>query len=187
MKKKMTAKEEELRKAMERRILILDGAMGTVIQQYRLSEEEFRGERFADHPAHLQGNNDVLCLTRPELIRDIHRQYLEAGADIIETNTFNSTRIAQADYGLEELAYDLNLEAARLARSAADEATRSTPNQPRYVAGAMLEGEASRQLGHGGGLAHAGGSDDGDDAAALQRIDLRHRYAAGEQAERNPP
>ena len=107
-----------IERALASRILILDGAMGTMIQRHKLTEADFRGERFKDHPKDLQGNNDLLILTRPDVIGEIHRQYLEAGADIIETNTFSSTTIAQADYQLERVAYELNVEGARLARAA---------------------------------------------------------------------
>ena len=110
-----------IEQAVAKRILILDGAMGTMVQRHQLDEAAFRGGRFANHPKALQGNNDVLVLTQPEIIRGIHTQYLEAGADLIETSTFSSTRIAQADYGLESAVYDLNYQAARLARKAADE------------------------------------------------------------------
>ena len=126
-----------LHAALARRVLILDGAMGTMIQRYTLSEEDFRGARFADHPRDLRGNSDLLILTRPDVIAAIHREYLAAGADIIETNTFTSTAIAQADYGLESLAYELNREGARLARAAVDEWNQRTPEQPRFVAGSM--------------------------------------------------
>ncbi len=126
---------EALSAALEERILVIDGAMGTAIQRDRPSEAGYRGERFADWPSDLQGNNDLLSLTQPEIIAGIHREYLEAGADIIETNTFNATAISLADYGLEDLAYELNLEAARLARRVADEV--ATPERPRYVAGAL--------------------------------------------------
>jgi 5-methyltetrahydrofolate--homocysteine methyltransferase len=119
------------------RILVLDGAMGTMVQRYRLSEADFRGARFATHPKDLRGDNDVLVLTRPDLIAEIHDRYLAAGADIIETNTFNSTAISQADYGLEAIAYELNLAGARLARTAADAWTAKTPDQPRFVAGSI--------------------------------------------------
>src|SRR5258706_7980545 len=119
------------------RILVLDGAMGTMVQRRKLSEADFRGERFRNHPRDLKGNNDVLVLTRPDVIADIHGEYLAAGADIIETNTFSGTAIAQADYALEDLAYELNLAGARLAREAADGWTRQTPDRPRFVAGAM--------------------------------------------------
>ncbi len=124
-----------LRDAMSRRILILDGAMGTAIQALGLDEAAFRGARFADHPVDLKGDNDLLCLTRPEAIRAIHDAYLEAGADILETNTFNATRIAQKDYQLEAVVKELNRAAARIARQAADAA--STPERPRFVAGAL--------------------------------------------------
>jgi 5-methyltetrahydrofolate--homocysteine methyltransferase len=126
-----------LQKQVEKRILVLDGAMGTMIQPYNLEEADFRGARFADHPSPLKGNNDFLTLTQPDLIRDIHTRFLEAGSDIVGTNTFNSTSIAQADYGTEDLVYEMNLEAARLARSAADEITAKTPNRPRFVAGTL--------------------------------------------------
>ena len=119
------------------RILILDGAMGTMIQRHTLTEEDFRGQRFADWKSDLKGNNDLLSLTRPDIIKDIHREYLRAGSDIIETNTFSGTSIAMADYGMEELVYELNYESARLAREAAEEFTRENPAKPRFVAGAM--------------------------------------------------
>lgn len=111
--------------------------MGTMIQRHNLQEADFRGDRFKDHPYPLKGNNDILCLTRPDIIKDIHLQYLEAGADIVETNTFSGTRIAQADYHLEDVVYELNVQAARIAREAADEVTRKEPGKPRFVAGAM--------------------------------------------------
>jgi 5-methyltetrahydrofolate--homocysteine methyltransferase len=126
------------------RVLLLDGAMGTMIQRYTLTEDDFRGERFRSHPRELKGNSDVLVLTRPDVIGAIHRQYLEAGADIIETNTFSSTAIAQADYGLEALGYELSREGTRLARAAADEWTAQTPDRPRFVAGAI--GPTNRTL-----------------------------------------
>jgi 5-methyltetrahydrofolate--homocysteine methyltransferase len=125
------------RALLEQRIVLLDCAMGTMIQSYGLSEEDFRGERFADHPAELTGNNDLLSITRPSTISDIHEAAMDAGSDIIETNTFTSTSIAQADYQLEDLAYELNFEAARLAREAADAYTEKTPERPRFVAGAI--------------------------------------------------
>jgi 5-methyltetrahydrofolate--homocysteine methyltransferase len=128
---------DTLQQLLSKRILVLDGAMGTMVQRRKLSEADFRGERFKAHPMDLKGNNDVLVLTRPDVIADIHREYLEAGADIIETNTFSSTAVSQADYGLEDLAYELNLEAAKLARQVADEWTAKTPNQPRFVAGSI--------------------------------------------------
>lgn len=120
---------------LQQRIVIIDGAMGTMIQRHRLGEAEFRGERFRDHPTDLKGNNDLLSITRPALIREIHDAYLAAGADIIETNTFGATRIAQEDYGLGDLAREMNLAAARLARVAADAA--ATADKPRFVAGAL--------------------------------------------------
>ena len=125
----------EFARMLQKRILILDGAMGTMIQRYKLTEEQFRGERFAAHGKDVKGNNELLSLTRPEVIREIHELYLEAGADVIETNTFGATVIAQGDYELPELAYELNLESARLARAACDKY--STPDHPRFVAGAL--------------------------------------------------
>jgi 5-methyltetrahydrofolate--homocysteine methyltransferase len=133
-----------LEQALRGRILILDGAMGTMIQRHKLTEADFRGERFKDHPKDLQGNNDLLILTRPDVIREIHGQYLAAGADIIETNTFSSTTIAQSDYLLEHVAYELNVEGARIAREVADEWTKKTPDRPRYVAGSI--GPTNRTL-----------------------------------------
>ena len=126
-----------LQHLLSRRILVLDGAMGTMIQRHKLTEADFRGARFAEHRFDLRGDNDVLVLTRPEIIAGIHCEYLEAGADIIETNSFNSNAIAQADYGLESVVYELNLEAAKLARAAAQEYTQRTPDRPRFVAGSM--------------------------------------------------
>ena len=126
---------KELNDLLQSRILILDGAMGTMIQTYKLSEADYRGERFKDWPCDLKGNNDLLSLTQPKIIGDIHRAYLEAGADIIETNTFNSTAISMADYQQQELVYELNFESARLARAAAD--AYSTPDKPRFVAGVL--------------------------------------------------
>jgi 5-methyltetrahydrofolate--homocysteine methyltransferase len=122
---------------LKERILIIDGAMGTMIQQHKLEESDFRGERFKDHTHLLKGNNDLLSITRPDIIEDIHNQYLEAGADIIETNTFSSTSIAQADYGLQRLAYELNLTSARIARKCVDKFTLKDPQKPRFVAGAL--------------------------------------------------
>ncbi len=133
----MTDRTSQLDALLRQRIVILDGAMGTMIQGYRLSEAEYRGSRFRDHPHDLKGNNDLLVLTRPQVIREIHAQYLEAGADIIETNTFNSTSISQADYHLQHVVHELNLEAAKLARAVADEFTARNPAKPRFVAGAL--------------------------------------------------
>ncbi|MGG4610004.1 methionine synthase [Providencia sp. Me31A] len=133
----MSEKVNQLEQELKKRILVLDGAMGTMIQQHKLSEAQFRGERFADWPCDLKGNNDLLVLTQPEIIREIHSQYFEAGADIVETNTFNSTSIAMADYKMEAISAEINETAARLARECADEWTRKTPEQPRYVAGVL--------------------------------------------------
>lgn len=123
--------------SLKKRILVLDGAMGTMIQRYKLEEADFRKGWFENHPSSLKGNNDLLSLTRPEIIQQIHREYLEAGADIIETNTFSGTWIAQADYGLESAVYDINFQGAKIAREVADEFTKLTPNQPRFVAGSI--------------------------------------------------
>jgi 5-methyltetrahydrofolate--homocysteine methyltransferase len=135
----MTREEriEHLYEAVKERILILDGAMGTMIQRHKLDEDGYRGERFKDFDRDLKGNNDLLVLTQPDIIRDIHSAYLEAGADIIGTNTFNAQSISQADYGLEDLSYEMNVAAAKLAREAADECEAKTPDRPRYVAGAI--------------------------------------------------
>ena len=126
-----------IQEILQQRILIIDGAMGTMIQRDTLDEKEFRGQRFEQHPSPLKGNNDLLSLTRPDIIKAIHAQYLEAGADIIETNTFSSTSIAQADYKLEHLAYELNYESARIAKEVADQFTTQNPDKPRFVAGAI--------------------------------------------------
>jgi len=128
---------EQLHKALQERIVILDGGMGTMIQNLKLDEQAFRGDRFADYDREVQGNNDLLNLTQPALLRNIHADYLDAGADIIETNTFNSTRVSQSDYGLEEFSKELNVAAAKLARQVADEFTAKTPDKPRFVAGAV--------------------------------------------------
>jgi 5-methyltetrahydrofolate--homocysteine methyltransferase len=130
-------RRESLLRELKERILVLDGAMGTMIQSYGLEEGDFRGERTGERGVPLQGNNDLLCLTRPDVVRDIHRAYLDAGADIVETNTFNANRISQADYGCEDLVYEMNLEGARLARQAADELETRDASRPRYVAGSM--------------------------------------------------
>ena len=126
-----------IQELVNQRILILDGALGTMIQKYNLSEEEFRGERFVEQPGQMKGNNDLLCLTAPHVIQDIHRKYLEAGADIIETNTFNAQRISMADYHVEDYCREINLAAAKLARELADEYTRMNPGKPRFVAGSV--------------------------------------------------
>jgi|TARA_B110000914_G_C15509782_1_gene470206 5-methyltetrahydrofolate--homocysteine methyltransferase len=124
-------------KELEQRILVLDGAMGTMIQNHSLNEEDFRGERFVDHPAILKGNNDLLSITQPEIIKEIHRNYFDAGADIVETNTFSSTSIGMADYQMESLAYELNYESAKIAKEVSEEYLEKTPDQPRYVAGSI--------------------------------------------------
>ncbi|HLT04813.1 MAG TPA: methionine synthase [Pseudomonas sp.] len=126
-----------LQQALKERILILDGGMGTMIQSYKLDEADYRGERFADWPQDVKGNNDLLILSRPDVIQAIEKAYLDAGADILETNTFNATRVSQADYGMEELVYELNVEGARLAREVADAKTLETPDKPRFVAGVI--------------------------------------------------
>nr|WP_219846169.1 homocysteine S-methyltransferase family protein [Emcibacter nanhaiensis] len=133
----MNTQSSRLEQLLSDRILILDGAMGTMIQRHKPTEADYRGDRFADWKQDVKGNNDLLTLSQPDMIRDIHRAYLEAGADILETNTFNSTSISQADYGMEELVYELNRDGARLAREAADEYTAKTPDKPRFVAGVL--------------------------------------------------
>ncbi|PIQ49732.1 MAG: 5-methyltetrahydrofolate--homocysteine methyltransferase [Cytophagales bacterium CG12_big_fil_rev_8_21_14_0_65_40_12] len=127
----------DIKEILKERILVLDGAMGTMIQRHILEEEDFRGEKFKDHGYSLKGNNDLLSITRPDIIKDIHRQYLLAGADIIETNTFSGTTIAQADYHLEYAVYDINYESAKIAREVADEITALEPHKPRFVAGSI--------------------------------------------------
>jgi 5-methyltetrahydrofolate--homocysteine methyltransferase len=127
----------DIREELQKRILVIDGAMGTMIQRYQLTEEDFRGERFKDHPSDLKGNNDLLNITRPDVIKAIHAEYLDAGADIIETNTFSTQRISLADYHMEELAYELSFEGARLAREVVDVYNKKTPEKPRFVAGAV--------------------------------------------------
>ena len=126
-----------IEKALAKRILVLDGAMGTMLQAYKFEEEDFRGDRFIGHPSPLKGNNDLLSLTQPEAIKAVHRAYFEVGADIVETNTFSSTSIGMADYGMEELVYELNVQSAQLAREVADEFTNTNPNKPRFVAGSI--------------------------------------------------
>ncbi|MEG1079521.1 MAG: methionine synthase [Pseudomonas sp.] len=132
-----SARFQALQQALKERILILDGGMGTMIQSYRLEEHDYRGTRFADWPSDVKGNNDLLLLSRPDVIAAIEKAYLDAGADILETNTFNATQISQADYGMESLAYELNLEGARIARQVADAKTLETPDKPRFVAGVL--------------------------------------------------
>lgn len=126
-----------IQQALQERILILDGAMGTMLQAYKFSEEDFRGERFKDYPTPLQGNNDLLSITQPEAIKTIHGKYFEAGADIVETNTFSSTTIAMADYQMEDLVYELNYQSAKIAKEVAEVFTAKEPHKPRFVAGAI--------------------------------------------------
>ncbi|MCF6196792.1 MAG: homocysteine S-methyltransferase family protein [Emcibacter sp.] len=128
---------DQLKQALANRILVLDGAMGTMIQRHKLDEAGYRGTRFADWPQDVKGNNDLLTLTQPDIIKDIHRQYYAAGADMVETNTFNSTRVSQADYGMEDLTYELNKEGACLARAVADEFSIREPDKPRFVVGTL--------------------------------------------------
>src|SRR5690606_14591006 len=128
---------EKIEDILQKRILVLDGAMGTMLQRHRFEEADFRGERFKDWPRDLKGNNDLLTLTQPQAVAQVHRAYLEAGADILETNTFSGTTIAMADYGMEGLVGELNFESARIAREVADEFTRKDPSKPRFVAGSM--------------------------------------------------
>ncbi|WP_174235431.1 homocysteine S-methyltransferase family protein [Chitinophaga barathri] len=128
---------KSLQECARERILIIDGAMGTMIQRYKLQESDYRGERFADYHSDVKGNSDLLSLTQPGIIEAIHREYLEAGADIIETNTFSSTVIAQADYDMQSLAFEMNVAAVQIAKRAAQDYTRRTPDKPRFVAGAI--------------------------------------------------
>ena len=127
----------KITEVIKNRILVLDGAMGTMLQAYKFSEEDFRGERFKEYPIPLQGNNDLLSITQPEAIKTIHGKYFEAGADIIETNTFSGTSIAMADYQMEDLVYELNYQSAKIAKEVAQEYTAREPNKPRFVAGAI--------------------------------------------------
>ncbi len=124
-------------KEIQKRILVLDGAMGTMLQAYKFTEEDFRGERFKEYPIPLQGNNDLLSITQPKAIKEVHAKYFEAGADIIETNTFSGTTIAMADYQMEDLVYELNYESAKIAKEVADEFTAKEPHKPRFVAGSI--------------------------------------------------
>ncbi|MGB1269093.1 MAG: homocysteine S-methyltransferase family protein [Flavobacteriaceae bacterium] len=124
-------------KELEKRILVLDGAMGTMLQAYKFSENDFRGERFKDYPIPLQGNNDLLSITQPKAIKEVHAKYFEAGADIIETNTFSGTTIAMADYQMEEYVYELNFQSAKIAKEVANNFTQLTPEKPRFVAGSI--------------------------------------------------
>ncbi|WP_158975660.1 homocysteine S-methyltransferase family protein [Cellulophaga sp. L1A9] len=128
---------KNIKEILKERILVLDGAMGTMLQRHKFTEEDFRGERFKDWEHPLQGNNDLLSLTQPEAIADVHRQYFAAGADIVETNTFSSTTIAMADYYMEDLVYELNYESAKIAKQVADEFTAKEPHKPRFVVGSI--------------------------------------------------
>ncbi len=128
---------EKLYEALKHRILVLDGAMGTMLQRYKFTEEDFRGEQFKDWPSPVQGNNDMLSITQPQAIADVHAKYYAAGADIVETNTFSGTTIAMADYGMEDYVYQLNYESAKIAKKVAREFTEKEPEKPRFVAGAM--------------------------------------------------
>ncbi|NMH27236.1 homocysteine S-methyltransferase family protein [Flavobacterium silvaticum] len=127
----------KINQAIQSRILVLDGAMGTMLQRHNFSEEDYRGERFKDFPHPLKGNNDLLTLTQPEAIKDVHRQYFAAGADIVETNTFSGTTIGMADYHMEDLVYELNFQSAKIAREVADEFEKANPERPRFVAGSI--------------------------------------------------
>ncbi|MCP5064249.1 MAG: methionine synthase, partial [Ignavibacteriae bacterium] len=135
---------EQLSEILKERILTLDGAMGSMLQRHKLSEADFRGNQFKDHSKPLRGNNDILSLTQPDIIREIHKVYLEAGADIIETNTFNATSISQADYGTEDFVYDINFQSAKLAKEATKEFNLKNSLNPRFVAGAL--GPTSKTL-----------------------------------------
>ena len=127
----------KIKEEIKKRILVLDGAMGTMLQRHNFTEEDFRGERFKEYPSPLQGNNDLLSLTQSEAISEIHRKYFEAGADIVETNTFSGTTIAMADYNMEDLVYELNYQSAKIAKEVAEEFTKKEPNKPRFVAGSI--------------------------------------------------
>lgn len=128
---------KDINKILEERILVLDGAMGTMLQRHKFTEEDFRGEQFKDWPVSVQGNNDLLSITQPEAIKEVHRLYFEAGADIVETNTFSGTTIAMADYEMEELVYELNYQSAKIAKEVAEEFTAKEPHKPRFVAGSI--------------------------------------------------
>ena len=136
-KKYTMLNKTKIHKELKSRILVLDGAMGTMLQQYNLAEKNFRGKRFANHKCELKGNNDLLSLTQPRIIKEIHEKYLEAGADIIETNTFSANRISMADYLMEALVYEINVTSAKIAREAADKYTSLNPDKPRFVAGSI--------------------------------------------------
>src|SRR5258708_26625185 len=142
----MESTRKKLEEALKKRILVIDGAMGTMIQRHKLEEKDYRGLRMADWPSDLKGNNDLLCLTQPAIIEGIHREYLDAGADIIETNTFNSQVISMADYHMESLAFEINVAAARIASKAADDYTSRNPDKPRFVAGPIGTNNNTRAL-----------------------------------------
>ena len=129
--------KKHIKDIIKKKILVLDGAMGTMLQQYNFTEEDFRGERFKDYSSPLKGNNDLLSITQPEAIKEVHRKYFNSGADIIETNTFSGTTIAMADYNMEDLVYELNYESAKIAKEVADEFNKKEPNKPRFVAGSI--------------------------------------------------
>lgn len=131
------SKNKEIREILDKRIMVIDGAMGTMIQKYKLTEEDYRGSRFANYEHSLKGNNDLLVITQPEIIYEIHKQFLEAGADILETNTFSTNSVSMADYHMENLVWEMNVEAVKLARKAADEYTKLNPEKPRFVAGSI--------------------------------------------------
>lgn len=126
-----------IKQVLQNRILVLDGAMGTMLQRYNFSEEDYRGSRFKDYPTSLKGNNDLLSLTQPKAIAEVHKKYFEVGADIVETNTFSGTSIGMADYNMEDLVYELNFESAKIAKKVADEFTKANPDKPRFVAGSI--------------------------------------------------
>ena len=140
----MKMSKPDIKNSLESRILVLDGAMGSLIQTYKLEEEDFRGERFKEHSHPLKGNNDLLALVRPDILKEIHAKYLEVGADILQTNTFSGTTIAQADYALEKSVYDINYQSAKIAKEVADEYTLKNPKKPRYVTGSI--GPTNRTL-----------------------------------------
>ena len=140
----MAGEQRRLEEILSKRIMVLDGAMGTMVQRYKLDEKAFRGTQFKNHHLDIQGNNDILSITQPDIIKEIHKEYLEAGADIIETNTFSATSIAQMDYDMQDQAYAINFESAKLAKEAAQEYTAMNPSKPRFVAGAF--GPTNRTL-----------------------------------------
>ncbi len=141
--------KKKIKDILKERILILDGAMGTMIQQYDFSEEDYRGDRFKNFTNSVKGNNDLLSITQPEAIKEIHKKYFKAGADIVETNTFSGTSIAMADYHMEDLVYELNFESAKIAKEVADDFTNKEPNKPRFVAGSMGPTNKTASMSHG--------------------------------------